>query len=158
MKKWFSKDPTGLGDPVPEDRGLPEPSTIPKMHKVKKPKKSGKPDTTSAVPQTPKDLATANGEPYINIIKVDVDPNNINSGSFEMDWNDKFVLNLIKAGYKLKPTDNESDIVDRWFQTVCRNIALEIYEQDQADPDNRHRADIRVVQSKDLGNGRSEVS
>jgi hypothetical protein len=46
-------------------------------------------------------------------------------------------------------------MVDRWFQSVCRNIALEIYEQQQADPDNR---DMRVVRTKDLGDGRTEVS
>jgi hypothetical protein len=32
---------------------------------------------------------------------------------------------------------------------------LEIYEQNQADPDNR---DVRVIRSRDLGNGRTEVS
>jgi hypothetical protein len=47
--------------------------------------------------------------------------------------------------------------VDRWFQTVCRNIALEVYEQQQADPDNRE-SDMRVIQQRDLGNGFTEVS
>jgi hypothetical protein len=47
-------------------------------------------------------------------------------------------------------------IVDRWFQTVCRNIALEVYEQEQADPDNR--GDLRQIRRKDIGNGRSEIS
>jgi len=46
-------------------------------------------------------------------------------------------------------------LVDRWFQTVCRNIALEVYEQQQADPTNR---DLRVVRTKNLGDGRTEVS
>jgi hypothetical protein len=46
-------------------------------------------------------------------------------------------------------------MVDRWFQSVCRNIALEIYEQQQADPENR---DMRIVRTKDLGDGRTEVS
>jgi len=49
--------------------------------------------------------------------------------------------------------------VDRWFQTVARNIALELYEQQQADPENRSMAsDMRVVRAKDLGDGRTEVS
>jgi hypothetical protein len=34
-------------------------------------------------------------------------------------------------------------------------VALEMYEQQVADPDNR---DVRVVRSRDLGNGRTEVS
>ena len=68
------------------------------------------------------------------------------------------MLNLTKSGYKIRPDDTDAQIVDRWFQTVCRNIALELYEQQQADPDNRYRNDVRVVQTKDIGNGRTEVS
>ena len=107
---------------------------------------------------SPKEEATKNGEPFIDIIKVDVDPENINSGSFELDWNDKFLTNLIKQGYQLKTNEDENVIVDRWFQTVCKNIAMEIYEQDQADPDNRASGDMRVINQKDLGDGRTEVS
>lgn len=105
---------------------------------------------------SPKELATKNNEPYVAITKVDIDPNNINAGSFELDYNDKFVVNLIKAGYKVKKEDTDDDIVDRWFQTVCRNIALEVYEQQNADPMNRE--DLRYIQTKDIGNGRSEIS
>ena len=106
---------------------------------------------------SPKEEATAKGEPYVAILKVDVDPNNIGNGSFELDWNDKFLVNLVKQGYKIKPDDTDNEIVDRWFQTVCRNIALEVYEQEIADPEKR-RDDIRVVRQRDLGNGRTEVS
>jgi hypothetical protein len=62
---------------------------------------------------------------------------------------------LIKAGYKQKDTDTDDIIADRWFQVVCRNIALEVYEQVVADPDNR---DVRPIRTRDLGNGRTEVS
>ena len=64
-------------------------------------------------------------------------------------------MNLIRAGYKMKEDDTDTVIVDRWFQTVCRNIALEVYEQEQADPTNR---ELRNVRTRDLGNGRTEVS
>lgn len=106
---------------------------------------------------TPKEEATANGEPYVAILKVDLDPNDINNGSFDLDWNDKFLINLIKQGYKIKPDDTDNEIVDRWFQTVCRNIALEVYEQQMADPENRNN-DLRVIRQRDLGNGRTEIS
>jgi hypothetical protein len=86
---------------------------------------------------------------------MELDPDDVNNGAFELDWNDKFVLNLIKAGYKQRDDDTDQLIVERWFQYVCRNVALELYEQQQADPDNR---DLRVVRTKDLGNGRTEVS
>ena len=106
---------------------------------------------------TPKEQATAAGEPYISILKVDLDPADINNGSFELDWNDKFVVNLVKQGYKIRPDDTDAQIVDRWFQTVCRNIALEVYEQEQADPEKRD-SDMRVIQQRDLGGGFTEVS
>lgn len=136
LKKIFKKD-------------KPEPPPEPKP---KKPRTSKK----KQVALSEKERATAAGEPYVSILRVDVDPENINSGSFELDWNDKFVLNLIRAGYKQREDDTDQIIVDRWFQTVCRNIALEIYEQQVADPDNRD--DVRRIQSRDLGNGRTEVS
>jgi hypothetical protein len=135
LKNLFAKKPVAVTEPAPK--------------KVKEKKAEPAPVLSE------KEKATAAGEPYINVTKVDIDPNNINNGSFELDFNDKFVINLIKAGYKQKDSDTEDVMVDRWFQSVCRNIALEMYEQSQADPDNR---DVRVVRSRDLGDGRTEVS
>jgi hypothetical protein len=124
----------------------------------KKPRKPKEPE----VKQTEKERATAAGEPYIAILKVDVDPNNINSGAFELDWNSKFVANLARAGYQQKPGETEDVIVDRWFSVICRNVALEIYEQNMADPTLREadqlREELRNIRSKDIGNGRTEVS
>ena len=127
----------------------------PKPVKEKKPRKPKTPKQPE--PQlTAKELATKNGEPYIHIVKMELDPSDVNNGAFELDWNDKFVLNLIKAGYKQRDDDTDQTIVDRWFQTVCRNVALEVYEQQQADPEKRD--DVRVIRTRDLGNGRTEVS
>jgi hypothetical protein len=132
---------------------LPEPVKTPEMPKVKKPRKPKvkKP----VVEMSAKEKATLAGEPYVNVLSMEVNPNDINAGAFELDWNDKFILNLIRAGYKMSDNDKDSDIVERWFQTVARNIALEVYEQSQADPENR---DLRKMNTKDLGNGRTEVS
>ena len=120
-------------------------------------KEPAKPKQQKPVPPelTEKEKATAAGEPYIAITKVEINPENINDGAFDLDFNDKFVLNLIKAGYRQREDDTDVIIVDRWFQTVCRNVALEMYEQQVADPENR---DARVIRTKDLGNGRTEVS
>jgi len=96
-----------------------------------------------------KDMATERGEPYIAILSMDVDPNNINTGSFEFDWNDKFISNLSRAGYQGK---TDADLVDQWFQTVCRNVVLETWEQEQA-----MNNDSRYMQSRDLGQGRREI-
>jgi len=120
--------------------------------KPKAKKAAAKPKKTA--PLSAKDLATKNGESYINVVSLELDPNDINNGAFELDWNDKFLVTLIKSGYQLRKDDKDTDIVDRWFQTVCRNIVLEVYEQEMADPDNR----LRTVRSRPLGDGRSEVS
>lgn len=137
----------GKKESVPETPKAPE---TPKVRKPRKPKEKKVEPTLTA-----KEKATQAGEPYVSVIKIDLDPNNINDGSFELDWNDKFVLNLIKAGYKQREDDTDQLIVERWFQYTCRNVALELYEQQVADPSNR---DMRNVVSKDLGNGRTEVS
>ena len=131
----------------------PEPVKVEEPKKEKKPRQPRKPKQEPVLSE--KEKATMEGEPYVAILRVEVDPNNINNGAFELDWNDKFVLNLVRAGYKQKDSDTDQALVDRWFQSVCRNIALEIYEQQQADPDNR---DLRVIKTKDIGDGRTEVS
>jgi hypothetical protein len=99
--------------------------------------------------KTPKEIATEAGEPWIEVLGIDVDKDNLGNGAFELDWNDKFVANLIRAGYQGK---TDQDIVDNWFKTVCRNVIQENFEQEQADPDNRPN------NRKDLGNGRVEIS
>lgn len=129
----------------------PEPKVVEKPKKEKKPRQPKAPK----VELSEKEKATMAGEPYVSIVKMTVDPNDIHNGEFELDFNDKFVINLIKAGYKMKEDEPDTVIVDRWFQSVCRNIALEMYEQTQADPSNR---DMRNVVTKNLGNGRTEVS
>jgi len=121
-----------------------------------------KPDAVTPKPEarpkkaekTAKELATEKGEPYVTILSMEVDPENMQNGAFELDWNDKFVANLVRAGYQMNPKDSDSDIVDRWFTAVCRNIVLETYEQYRAmDPERD-----RVVKSRNIGDGRSEVS
>ena len=144
LKKWLSPDTPDLGSGGTD---------TPKQPEVKKKSAPKKPELTD------KEKATAAGEPYIAITSVEIDTNDINNGSFDLDWNDKFILNLVKQGYRIKKEDTDAMIVDRWFQTVCRNIALEVYEQDQADPTNRDMtSDMRVIRSRDLGDGRTEVS
>jgi hypothetical protein len=149
--KLFGKKP----EPIVE---IPKPVVeIPKPVKEKKPRKPKAKKEEPII--SDKEKANTEGLPYVNILKMEIDPYDINSGAFELDFNDKFVLNLIRAGYKMRDDDSDTIIVDRWFQTVCRNVALELYEQQQADPENRAQAtDMRVVRAKDLGDGRTEVS
>jgi len=106
--------------------------------------------------KTPKEIATEAGEPYINILSVELDPDDIGNGSFELDWNDVFVAKLVKAGYMQRKDDTDDQIVDRWFQSICRNILNENYEQWEANQPVDTRP--RRVDRNDLGNGRTEIS
>jgi|TARA_B100000214_G_scaffold345072_1_gene294693 hypothetical protein len=61
-------------------------------------------------------------EPWVKVLDMNVNPDNPRNGFFELDWNDEFVNMLKQNGY-LGQTDEE--IVDRWFQTLCRTIGNE---------------------------------
>lgn len=98
---------------------------------------------------SPKEQATKNGEPYIDILSVEIDPNNPSYGSFEMDWNDHFIKKLRSIGY---PGESDEVVVDLWFQSVCRNILTETWEQEVANRDN-----VRYISRRDLGDGKTEV-
>ena len=99
--------------------------------------------------KTPKELATERDEPWVEVLSMDIDKDNPGNGAFELDWNDKFLSNLIRSGYQGK---TDQDIVDNWFKAVCRNVIQENFEQEQADPE------IRASNRRDLGDGRTEVS
>ena len=123
---------------------------------IKKPVEEAKPETTAKKTKpkktkSAKELATENGEPYVSIVQIELDPENIGSGAFELDWNDKFIAQLVRAGYQVRPNEPENEIVDRWFQTVCRNVVLETFEQYEAN-------NPRGINRKDIGNGRTEIS
>jgi len=124
----------------------PKPQPQPVKSKVKEEPKSVKEK------KSPKDIATENGEPYVAVISFDLDPENMHQGAFELDWNDKFITNLVRAGYQKQPNEPENVIIDRWFQNVCRHVVLETWEQEQAmNPSRFHKV-------RDLGDGYSEVS
>jgi hypothetical protein len=103
-----------------------------------------------------KELATEAGEPYISVVSVELDPDDVGNGAFELDWNEVFVARLVKAGYMIKKDDTDAEIVDRWFQSICRNILNENFEQWEANQPIDGRP--RRVDRNDLGNGRTEVS
>ena len=100
-----------------------------------------------------KELANENREPYISVLKFDLDPANVHQGAFELDWNDIFVARLIKAGYQMERDDTDSTIVDRWFTSVCRHIVMETWEQEQAILNSGV-----YVNTRKMDGGRSEIS
>jgi hypothetical protein len=128
------------------DRFKKKPEPVAKEEKVVR--------VLKAPEKTAKQKATENNEPYVAILAMDIDPNNLHQGAFELDWNEIFIARLVKAGYMMKPTDADSDIVDRWFQNVCRHVVMETWEQDQA----MRNSVSGYVHTRDIGDGRTEIS
>ena len=81
-----------------------------------------------------KEEAIEKKEPWVTVIKMGVDPNNVVQGFFELDWNDDFVQYLSEQGIE-GPTDE--DIVNKWFNAVCRTVLL----QEKADLDYGMQSD-----------------
>lgn len=81
-----------------------------------------------------KEEADKQHQPWVGIITLDIDYDSLDGGSFELDWNDLFITRLMKAGYE---GEEDHDLVDQWFNNICRHVVLETFEQEQADPEKR---------------------
>ena len=97
---------------------------------------------------TPKERATEKEESYIAVLDTKVNKDNVRNGFFELDWNEYFIVELRLAGYN---GDTDEEIVDRWFQDLCRNIGNEA----GVDMDGRGAGYVNV---NNLGNGKAEIS
>ena len=129
---------------------VPAKKPVAKKTPVKKTPAKKKVDFTG---MTPRQIADAKGEPWVSVVQVELDPDNIGNGAFELDWNDKFITNLARAGFKGK---TDADMVDQWFADVCRNVVAENFEQWEANQPIGDRP--REINRRDLGDGRTEVS
>ena len=98
---------------------------------------------------TPKERATAKGEPWVAVLDTHVNKDNIRNGFFELDWNDEFIVQLKRAGYGFDG-DPAEEIVDRWFRDLAANMLAE----EGLDP-TRGAGYINVVP---ISQGKSEVS
>jgi hypothetical protein len=123
------------------------------LFKKKKPEKKEAPKKAK---KSDKEIATEKKEPWVNVLTVELDPDDPGNGAFELDWNDYFVAKLVKSGYQQKKEDTDAIIVDRWFQSVCKNVIAENYEQWEANQPQDGRA--RQNNQTDLGDGRTEIS
>lgn len=97
----------------------------------------------------PKTHATKKGEPWVNVLDMKVNDDNIRNGFFELDWNDLFIEQLVSNGYGSEG-DVPEEIVDRWFKDIVYNM-LEAEGQST----DRGAGYINVVP---IAKGKSEVS
>jgi ssDNA-specific exonuclease RecJ len=99
---------------------------------------------------TPKERATARGEPWVAVLDTHVNQENVRNGFFELDWNELFVVQLKEAGYGFDG-DPDEEIVDRWFRDLARNMLTE----EGLDPTRRGAGFINVIP---IDKNKSEVS
>jgi len=92
-----------------------------------------------------KKVAEINKEPYVNVLKLDVNPENAKAGYMELDWNDQFVEFLHNNGYT---GDSDEAVVNKWFNDVCRTVLVqEIADQDYGLQDIGDGTDVVIKQS-----------
>jgi hypothetical protein len=75
-----------------------------------------------------KAVANIKKEPWVNVVKMGVNPVNVTQGYFELDWNEEFIIMLQEAGIEGK---SDEEIVNKWFNGVCSTILF----QEKADLD-----------------------
>lgn len=97
--------------------------------------------------QTAKEQATSKKEPWVAVLDTQVNPDNIRNGFFELDWNEYFIIQLRTNGYQ---GNTEEEIVDQWFQDLCRNIGNEA----EVDMENRGSGYVTRALRDD---GRAEI-
>ena len=97
----------------------------------------------------PKEYATRRKEPWVSVLDVKVNEDNVRNGFFELDWNSYFIAQLVENGYGVD-NDPEEEIVDRWFRDIVTNML----EAEGLDTD-RGAGYINVVP---IAKGKSEVS
>jgi hypothetical protein len=73
-------------------------------------------------PEYEKECANAQGEPYVNVLDMGIDPENVANGYFELDYNDLFVKMLTEHGIVGK---SDEEIVNIWFNRICRTIVAQ---------------------------------
>ena len=125
---------------------------------VKKTKATTKKKTTEVAPkkgqirlaaEKEKAAATRRGEPWVGVLNTEFDPENPSSGYFELDWNPGFVAKLLRAGFNGK---NEEDIVNQWFEALCKNALADTYEE------VTQMQGTTFIQRKRTEDGKTEVS
>ena len=78
-----------------------------------------------------KQLCTIKDEPYVGVIETAQSQLNPRMDSLELDWNDKFIENCLNAnGYH---GEKDEEVVNKWFNDLCKNIMLEDMDQDVVD-------------------------
>lgn len=131
-----------------KDQALAEAAVAEKLAKQKLEEVVEAEKAAELAKMSPKERATARGEPWVAVLDTHVNKENVRNGFFELDWNEIFVLQLKQAGYGFDG-DPDEEIVDRWFRDLARNMLA-----DEGQDMNRGMGYINVSK---LGNGKASV-
>jgi hypothetical protein len=121
----------------------------PKAKKKPAAKRAPKLDAIRVAAEKEKVAATRRGEPWVGVLSTEFDPENPSAGFFELDWNPIFVAKLLRAGYSGK---NEEEIVNQWFEALCKNALADTYEE------VTQMQGTTFIQRKRTEDGKTEVS
>jgi hypothetical protein len=72
-----------------------------------------------------KEVATIRDEPWVAILDMTVNKENPSLGSWELDWNSKFI-ELIEGHGFIGASEEES--VNDWLNHLCKEVALEAFD------------------------------
>lgn len=81
-----------------------------------------------SVTEYDRSVADIKAEPWVNIVKMELNEKNATAGYVELDWNDHFIRMLSDSGYVGR---SDEDIVNKWFNDVCKTVLI----QEKADLD-----------------------
>ena len=95
-----------------------------------------------------KERATMERRPWVSVVKIEIDPVNNSVGMIELDFNEEFVRSLQRDGFTGHTSE---EIVDAWLSTVCKSIAINLWEEENDDQSAKPNR-------RDLGEGRYEIS
>ena len=141
MKNWFKKI-TGIAK-IEEEKARLEKEKQLAQEEARKAR-----EAEELAKKTPKERATAKGEPWVAVLDTHVNKDNIRNGFFELDWNEHFIVQLKQAGYGYDG-DPEEEIVDRWFRDLATSMLVE-----EGQNPNRGAGFIDITR---LAGGKAEV-
>lgn len=83
---------------------------------------SYEPDNSESQLSAEKASATKRKEPWVGVLDIKVNEENVRNGFIELDWNEYFIEALVDAGYI---GEKPEEIVDKWFRTIISQMMVE---------------------------------
>lgn len=93
-----------------------------------------------------KEKARITKEPWVEVKRMEVNPDDPKAGYMELDWNEHFVAMLQEKGYVGK---SDEDVVNKWFNDICRTVLMQELEDQDYGLEQMERVDVVTVKDPD---------